>query len=112
MPFGSGRFGAPLAYLLIIAALSVMAGMMYSNRDRYRRHDFIQYWNSGQKLRLGGNPWRTEAAAEANKSGAPRETGVFDYPPAFLWLFAQLTRLPQRKAYWLWQTIQLAALTA
>ncbi len=98
------------APLLALAAALTLAITMYGNRDRYDGRDFSRYYERALALRTGGNPWRARPRAHAG-ARAGREF-VFAYPPAFFLLMSPLTRLPQKAAYWTWQTVQIVSLAA
>lgn len=111
----SQQYGALVrlaAALLLIAGLTLLAVALHADRARYRNVDFIEYYSWALQLRLGSDPWRPASAHSGVSVTSVDLIGHCNYTPAFLQLFAPLTRFPQPAAFWLWQSIQVGSLLA
>jgi hypothetical protein len=75
-------------------------------------YDFNHSYVSSRLLREGHNPYRTSLAIESEKYGfvhtemIPTATN----PPSLLWLFAPLTMVPPRAAFWVWVGVEAVSL--
>lgn len=76
--------------------------------------DFNHYYISSRLLREGRNPYRTPLAGESEKYGFEHveQTPVAHNPPLLLWLFAPLTMLAPRPAFWVWVTVEAGSVVA
>lgn len=80
-------------------------------RARAIRNDFAVYYVSALELRRGIDPYATDFAHLARQTGLEiKDVLRSTEPPTFLLLFEPLTHFPPRTAFWIWQTINFAAL--
>jgi hypothetical protein len=75
------------------------------------RLDFVNYYDSALAIRTGLDPYTANLTAIGHRLGL--ETGPLIHAadtPAFLLCFAPLTLFPPAAAYWIWTSLNLAAI--
>jgi hypothetical protein len=82
--------------LCSVVGLLLIAHVLYENRLRYDQMAFNDYFEWWSEFNHGVNTWRQGC----------------NYTPLFIVLFAPLARLDHQVAYWIWQSLQVAALLA
>jgi Glycosyltransferase family 87 len=81
--------------------------------DRAIQEDFAVYYFSALEMRHGLNPYTTNFARPARASGLDiHGIAICTDPPTFVAIFEALTYLPLRRAYFLWQAINLTCMAA
>ncbi|MBV8453830.1 MAG: DUF2029 domain-containing protein, partial [Deltaproteobacteria bacterium] len=97
--------------LLCIIATGWALIVIWQLRLSPQTTDFSHYYTGALLMREGTNPYTTDlspiaARMHMNLNGNTRAT----YPPTFELLFAQLTRLPPKQAFWLWTVFNIGLL--
>src|ERR1051325_10460978 len=98
-----------VAVLFAVVQVTLIAQMLPLRMFSY---DFNNYYVSSRLLLEGQNPYRTPLAARAKVYGFEHSEmiAVATNPPLLLWLFAPLTILSPRTAFWVWVAVETASL--
>lgn len=98
--------------IILWSALILLASALVPDlSSRAVRNDFAVYYVSALELRGGIDPYATDFTHLARQTGLEiKDVSRSTEPPTFLFLFEPLTHFPPRTAFWIWQTINFAAL--
>ncbi|HXI83503.1 MAG TPA: glycosyltransferase family 87 protein [Verrucomicrobiae bacterium] len=99
------------AAVLLIAVLHV-AWIAQMLPMRIFSFDFNNYYMPSRMIQEGRDPYRTPLAEESRKYGFEysERIPVGTNPPLLLWVFAPLTLLPPRPAFWVWVAVESGSL--
>jgi hypothetical protein len=101
--------------LIVLAGVAVLlARLAVTLPARATELDFSHYYVTSRLLLEGRPVYGTPLAPEYARYGftVSDDIRVPTNPPPLVWLFAPLSLLPVRPAFWLWTLLQLASLTA
>jgi len=112
-PIAVNRRPQRVVMVIWIAVIASFATMLADLRARENQLDFSHYYTSAIALRAGQNPYTSDLAPYARRTGL--DIGGInhaDYPPTFLLCSEALTLFPAPLAYWVWIAASVAALAA
>ncbi len=93
------------------AAIVTTIARVRTNRKGYAHGDFMTYYAWGAEYQHGEELWVATTKRGEILPGL-RRARFCNYTPAFIELFAPLTRLTQKAAFWIWIALQLLSLAA